>query len=57
MRDGATEQEFVDAERARLEERVGESGDEWQLAAPLWQSYRGLERYWRKKRGQAETAS
>ncbi len=57
VRDGASEQEFVDAERARLGERVGESGDEWQLAAPLWQSYRGLERYWRKKRERAETAS
>ena len=38
VRDGATEEEFVDAERARLAERVGESGDDWQLAAPLWQS-------------------
>ena len=55
VRDGASEQEFVDAERARLEERVGESGDEWQLAAPLWQRTRP-QRYWRKKREQAETA-
>ncbi len=56
VRDGTTEQEFVDAERARLEERVGESGDEWQLAAPLWQSYAGLRRYWDKRREQTGTA-
>ena len=49
VRLGATEEEFVDAERARLSERVGESGELWQMAAPLWQSYAGLKRYWDKR--------
>jgi glyoxylase-like metal-dependent hydrolase (beta-lactamase superfamily II) len=49
VRLGATEQEFVDAGLAELRERVGESGELWQRAAPLWQSYIGLKRYWAKK--------
>ena len=51
--DGATEQEFVDAARGELAARVGEDADVWQKAAPLWQSYQGLERYWRKRRESA----
>jgi glyoxylase-like metal-dependent hydrolase (beta-lactamase superfamily II) len=54
VRLGATEQEFVDAGLAELRERVGESGELWQRAAPLWQSYIGLKRYWDKK-AEAET--
>ncbi len=47
---GATEGEFVEAGRAELAARVPEDPDLWQRAAPLWQSYRGLERYWTKRR-------
>jgi glyoxylase-like metal-dependent hydrolase (beta-lactamase superfamily II) len=47
---GATEEEFVSAAREVLAARVPGDPDLWQRAAPLWQSYRGLERYWTKKR-------
>jgi len=47
---GATEEEFVAAGRADLVARVGEDPDDWERAAPLWQSYRGLARYWQKRR-------
>ena len=45
VRLGATQDEFVRAGVDELRERVGESGDLWQRAAPLWQSYRGLVRW------------
>ena len=54
--DGATEDEFVAAGRADLAAQVPEDPDDWERAAPLWQSYRGLERYWRKRR-EAEAAA
>jgi glyoxylase-like metal-dependent hydrolase (beta-lactamase superfamily II) len=54
VRLGASEQEFVDAGLEELHERVGEGGELWQRAAPLWQSYAGLKRYWDK---QAEAAT
>jgi glyoxylase-like metal-dependent hydrolase (beta-lactamase superfamily II) len=53
---GATEDEFVTAGREELAARVPGDPDLWQRAAPLWQSYRGLERYWRKRR-EAEAAA
>ncbi len=53
---GATEQEFVDAAREDIDDRVPDDLDTWQRAAPLWQSYRGIERYWRKRR-EAEAAT
>jgi glyoxylase-like metal-dependent hydrolase (beta-lactamase superfamily II) len=56
VEDGATEEEFVEAGRAELAARVPGDPDLWQRAAPLWQSYRGLERYWRKRR-EAEAAA
>jgi glyoxylase-like metal-dependent hydrolase (beta-lactamase superfamily II) len=48
VRDGASETEFVAAARADL------AADEddlrpWEQAAPLWQSYVGLRRYWDKR--------
>lgn len=50
VRAGADEEEFVAATRAELEEAVGEEEAElWELAAPLWQSYAGLRRYWDKR--------
>lgn len=53
---GMGEDEFVAAGRADLSARVPGDTDAWQQAAPLWQSYRGLERYWRKRR-ETEAAS
>ena len=53
---GLTEDEFVRTYREVLSERVPEDVDVWQKAAPLWQSYRGLERYWRKRREAATRA-
>ena len=47
---GATEEEFVDAARRDIEACVPDDPDTWQRAAPIWQSYRGIERYWRKRR-------
>jgi glyoxylase-like metal-dependent hydrolase (beta-lactamase superfamily II) len=53
---GASEEEFVRAGREELAARVPGDPDHWQRAAPLWQSYRGLERYWKKRR-EAEAAT
>jgi glyoxylase-like metal-dependent hydrolase (beta-lactamase superfamily II) len=48
VRDGASEDEFVASARAEL---VSEETDPepWERAAPLWQSYAGLKRYWDKR--------
>jgi glyoxylase-like metal-dependent hydrolase (beta-lactamase superfamily II) len=52
VRDGASEEEFVAAARADL--AADESDvDAWEKAAPLWQSYAGLRRYWEKRRDAA----
>jgi hypothetical protein len=47
VRRGLTEEEFVEAAVADLEEEGGEA-PYYERAAPLWQSYRGLRRYWDK---------
>ena len=47
VRLGMDEDEFIEAARADLEEEVGEARY-YERAAPLWQSYRGLRRYWDK---------
>ena len=47
VRQGLSEDEFVEAVREDLEEEAGES-PYYERAAPLWQSYRGLKRYWDK---------
>jgi glyoxylase-like metal-dependent hydrolase (beta-lactamase superfamily II) len=49
------EAEWVSAARSDLEAAVGGEADLWERAAPLWQSYAGLKRYWDKRR-EAETA-
>ena len=55
---GVTEQEFVDLALAELCESEGaEELATWQKAAPLWQSYQGLVRYWEKKREAATPAT
>jgi len=55
VRDGATEEEFVRAADQELEEAADpETAAAYTQAGPLWQSYAGLVRYWRK-RGEATT--
>jgi hypothetical protein len=48
VRQGLTEEEFVAAGRADL---AAEDGDApyYERAAPFWQSYAGLKRYWDKQ--------
>jgi glyoxylase-like metal-dependent hydrolase (beta-lactamase superfamily II) len=47
---GMDEETFVAAARYDVEQANLELVDEYDRAAPLWHHYRGLERYWRKKR-------
>ena len=47
VRLGMDEDEFIEAARADLEEEVSEA-KYYERAAPLWQSFRGLRRYWDK---------
>jgi glyoxylase-like metal-dependent hydrolase (beta-lactamase superfamily II) len=55
VRDGATEEEFVrDADQELEEAADPETAAAYTQAGPLWQSYAGLVRYWRK-RGEAAT--
>jgi glyoxylase-like metal-dependent hydrolase (beta-lactamase superfamily II) len=52
VQEGATEEEFV--ARARADLAADEDDMEpWERAAPLWQSYAGLRRYWDKRRAAA----
>jgi len=53
VRLGATDEDFVRAGRDDIASRVDDDGDVWEKAAPLWQSYLGLVRYW-EKRAEAE---
>jgi glyoxylase-like metal-dependent hydrolase (beta-lactamase superfamily II) len=47
VRQGLSEDEFVEAVREDLEEEAGDA-PYYERAAPLWQSFRGLKRYWDK---------
>ena len=47
VRQGLTEDEFVEAARADLAEENG-AAPYYERAAPFWQSYAGLKRYWDK---------
>jgi glyoxylase-like metal-dependent hydrolase (beta-lactamase superfamily II) len=49
-REGLDERAWVGAARRDLENAVGEEADRWERAAPLWQSYAGMRRYWDKRR-------
>jgi glyoxylase-like metal-dependent hydrolase (beta-lactamase superfamily II) len=49
VRDGASEEAFVAAARADLAADEDDL-ESWEKAAPLWQSYAGLRRYWDKRR-------
>ena len=51
---GMSEEEFVAASLADLTASEPEQSETYQRAAPLWQSYAGLKRYWDKRR---ETAA
>jgi glyoxylase-like metal-dependent hydrolase (beta-lactamase superfamily II) len=44
------EAEWVAAARSDLEAAVAGEADLWERAAPLWQSYLGMKRYWDKRR-------
>jgi glyoxylase-like metal-dependent hydrolase (beta-lactamase superfamily II) len=48
VRQGLSEEEFIDAAQADLAEEVADA-PYYERAAPLWQSYRGLRRYWDKQ--------
>jgi glyoxylase-like metal-dependent hydrolase (beta-lactamase superfamily II) len=48
VRDGASEEDFVAAARAELAADEDDV-EPWERAAPLWQSYAGLRRYWDKR--------
>jgi glyoxylase-like metal-dependent hydrolase (beta-lactamase superfamily II) len=47
--EGMEEDEFVANAHAELEAEEGPNADAYELAAPLWQSYAGLKRYWEKR--------
>jgi glyoxylase-like metal-dependent hydrolase (beta-lactamase superfamily II) len=50
VRQGMSEEEFAEAARADLREADGDEGAaDYERAAPLWQSYAGLKRYWDKQ--------
>jgi glyoxylase-like metal-dependent hydrolase (beta-lactamase superfamily II) len=51
------EAEWVGAARRELESAVGDEAELWERAAPLWQSYLGLKRYWDKRLEAASPAS
>jgi glyoxylase-like metal-dependent hydrolase (beta-lactamase superfamily II) len=47
--EGMEEDAFVATARAELEAAEGAGAGVYQLAAPIWQSYAGLRRYWDKR--------
>jgi glyoxylase-like metal-dependent hydrolase (beta-lactamase superfamily II) len=49
VREGADERAFVTSARAELEAKAPDDAQTYELAAPLWQSYAGLKRYWDKR--------
>ena len=46
---GLDEDAWVAAARRDLREAVGDEAEVWEQAAPLWQSYAGMRRYWDKR--------
>jgi glyoxylase-like metal-dependent hydrolase (beta-lactamase superfamily II) len=57
VEDGMDEQTFVAAARYDVSQSDPELTDAYDRAAPYWHHYRGIERYWRKKREAAAPAS
>ncbi len=45
------EEEWISQARSDLERDAGEDAQRYQQAAPLWQCYAGLRRYWDKRDG------
>ncbi len=50
VEDGMDEKTFIAAARLDVEELDPELVDEYQRAGPYWHHFRGIERYWRKRR-------
>jgi glyoxylase-like metal-dependent hydrolase (beta-lactamase superfamily II) len=57
VEDGMDEPTFVAAARYDVTRVDSELADDYDRAAPYWHHYRGLERYWRKRREAAAAAS
>lgn len=57
VEDGMDEETFVAAARYDVSQTDPELADEYDRAAPYWHHYRGLERYWRKRRETTAAAS
>jgi glyoxylase-like metal-dependent hydrolase (beta-lactamase superfamily II) len=55
VEDGISQEEFVERGRRELLDADGPEGEASERAAPFWQSYAGLRRYWEKRR-EAEAA-
>jgi glyoxylase-like metal-dependent hydrolase (beta-lactamase superfamily II) len=51
---GLDEEAWIEAARTNLMTAVGDEADLFERAAPLWQSYVGMKRYWEKRREGAE---
>ena len=54
VEDGMDEQTFIAAARHDVAQTDPELVDEYQRAGPYWHHFRGIERYWRKRREAAE---
>jgi len=57
VEDGMDESTFIAAARYDVSETDPDLVDAYDRAAPYWHHYRGLERYWRKRREAAAAAS
>ena len=57
VEDGMDEDTFVAAARYDVAQIDPELADDYDRAAPYWHHFRGLERYWRKRREAAAAAS
>jgi glyoxylase-like metal-dependent hydrolase (beta-lactamase superfamily II) len=57
VEDGMDEETFVAAARYDVAQTDPELADDYDRAAPYWHHFRGLERYWRKRREAAAAAT
>jgi glyoxylase-like metal-dependent hydrolase (beta-lactamase superfamily II) len=57
VEDGMDEDTFVAAARYDVSQTDPELADDYDRAAPYWHHFRGLARYWRKRREAAATAA
>jgi glyoxylase-like metal-dependent hydrolase (beta-lactamase superfamily II) len=57
VQDGMDEETFVAAARYDVSQTDPALADDYDRAAPYWHHFRGLERYWRKRREAAAAAS